>query len=259
MDIIYRIYEVVEKGTVVDRWGNSSDRTIIEQNVLRCSNRNHFKEIMRDFYGENLKFRNSSKYKIGTVYCIIIDENCNNSESYLNLLEIKCACCGTERKVTPKCSFKIKDWDIMYNLNNNKEYLKLDFCSYVCVNNFVAEEKVKLLAEKNLPSDFDGYISPDTLQNPNKVIGYIYKISKKSTKEFYVGQSIYVPIFRWGQHLKTDRFYLSDIEDYIFEVLEVVLADSNLSEREKYWIQKLYKENPELSLNISLTANLMNK
>lgn len=88
------------------------------------------------------------------------------------------------------------------------------------------------------------------------VAGYIYKISKKSTGEFYIGQTMYAPVFRWGQHLKTDRFPIENITDYKFEVIEIVPKTKNILEREKYYIQKFYKENPEKSLNIMCTANI---
>ena len=65
-----------------------------------------------------------------------------------------------------------------------------------------------------------------------------------------------MPIFRWGQHLKTDRFNLNGILDYQFEVIEVVPITENILEREKYYIQKYYKENPKKSLNIMCTANV---
>ena len=61
---------------------------------------------------------------------------------------------------------------------------------------------------------------------------------------------MYAPIFRWGQHLKTDRFPISNIIDYKFEVLEIVPKSENILEREKYHIQKCYNENPDKSLNI---------
>ena len=70
------------------------------------------------------------------------------------------------------------------------------------------------------------------------IAGYIYKISKKSTGEFYIGQTIYLPIFRWGQHLKTDRFDMKGIVDYQFEVIEIVPITENILAREKYYIQK---------------------
>lgn len=88
------------------------------------------------------------------------------------------------------------------------------------------------------------------------ISGYIYKISKKSTGEFYIGQTMYAPVFRWGQHLKTERFPIENITDYKFEVIEIVPKTENILEREKYYIQKFYKENSEKSLNIMCTANL---
>lgn len=70
---------------------------------------------------------------------------------------------------------------------------------------------------------------------------------------------MYAPVFRWGQHLKTDRFPIENITDYKFEVIEIVPKTENILEREKYYIQKYYKENPEKSLNIMCTANIDTK
>ena len=67
---------------------------------------------------------------------------------------------------------------------------------------------------------------------------------------------MYAPVFRWCQHLKTERFPIKNITDYKFEVIEIVPKTENILEREKYYIQKFYKENPEKSLNIMCTANI---
>ena len=56
--------------------------------------------------------------------------------------------------------------------------------------------------------------------------------------------------------LKTERFPIKNITDYKFEVIEIVPKTENILEREKYYIQKFYKENPEKSLNIMCTANI---
>ena len=82
--------------------------------------------------------------------------------------------------------------------------------------------------------------------------GYIYIITKKSTGEFYVGQTNIVPIFRWGQHLKTARFPIENLVDYKFEVLEEVSDKHLLLNREAYWINKMHDQNPELCLNKNL-------
>ena len=124
------------------------------------------------------------------------------------------------------------------------------FCSNYCRNK-KEEELINEYKEfaKNNNLLQDTFISKDTFMNG---CGYIYMISKKSTKEFYVGQSKYVPIFRWGQHLRTERFSIDKINDYVFEVLEIIPNYSNetLNAREAYWINKKRNENPELSLNI---------
>ena len=99
------------------------------------------------------------------------------------------------------------------------------------------------------------WISQDMFSN-NDIAGYIYKITKKSTGEFYVGQTCHIPIFRWGQHLKTYRFPEDKINDYIFEVLEIVPKGKNILEVEKEYIQECYKKDPDKSLNISNTKNI---
>ena len=42
--------------------------------------------------------------------------------------------------------------------------------------------------------------------------------------------------------LKTERFPIKNITDYKFEVIEIVPKTENILEREKYYIQKFYKE-----------------
>ena len=96
---------------------------------------------------------------------------------------------------------------------------------------------------------FSEFITPDSFSQ-NDICGYIYKISKKSTNEFYVGKTIYVPVFRWGQHLKTERFPLNKIDDYNFEILEIVKTGDDLSKREDFWIHECFKLDPDKSLNI---------
>lgn len=49
------------------------------------------------------------------------------------------------------------------------------------------------------------------------------------------------------------------IENFLitFEVLEIVRKPDDILEREKYWIHMLYKENPNLSLNIACTKGVV--
>lgn len=56
--------------------------------------------------------------------------------------------------------------------------------------------------------------------------------------------------------MKTECFPISGILDYKFEVLEIVPKGGNILEREKRYIQLLYRENPEKSLNIACVAGV---
>lgn len=250
LEVIYRIYQVDNEETRISHCGFNTELTM---DCKICESREHFKELIRAEYGENIKFANSKKLKLGDLYCIIIGEHCYNTERYFNKIEYVCAECGSKViGYVNKFDF-LSNWEIKDELCNQfDKYADLKFCSYRCKQNFIKKERAKCLDDGLIDESF---ITRNDFRRDD-IAGYIYKISKKSTGEFYVGQTIYLPIFRWGQHLKTDRFDMKGILDYQFEVIEIVPKNENILEREKYYIQKFYKENPEKSLNIACTAKV---
>ena len=256
LEVIYRIYQVADKEKEPEKgcyfWGVSSNIELTMDCKI-CESRDHFKELIREEYGSDIAFRNSKKLNTGDLYCIIIGEHCWNTERYFNRIEYTCACCGCKVTGYIDKSHRIEDYEIRNKLCNQLDkYSDLRFCSYKCHEHFLERERQKCLDNGLIDESF---ITKDSYSY-NGISGYIYKITKKTTGEFYIGQTIYAPIFRWGQHLKTDRFNIKGITDYQFEVIEVVPKDLNILEREKYYIQKYYKENPEKSLNIMCTANI---
>lgn len=256
LEVIYRIYQVADKEKENPEngylfWDNPNIELIMDCKI--CDSREHFKELIREEYGENIPFRNTKKLKAGDLYCIIIGEHCWNTERYFNRIEYTCACCGCKVTGYIDKSHRIEDYEVRNTLCNQFEkYADLRFCSYKCKEHFIKRERQKCLDDGLIDESF---ITKDSYSY-NGISGYIYKITKKSTGEFYIGQTIYAPVFRWGQHLKTDRFDIKGITDYQFEVIEVVPEDENILAKEKYYIQKYYKENPEKSLNIMCTANV---
>ncbi|MHC1722475.1 MAG: GIY-YIG nuclease family protein [Aminipila sp.] len=249
IEVIYRVYETNN---------NSPQNEIIEQNVLICNDRKHFKEIIKDTYDGNIKFASSRKYSDGQLYCIIIGEQCYNTERYTTIVEFECPHCHKKLKIILKYAdrYRISDYDIKTKLGGDyQKYSGLRFCSEKCAMDYLNYIAIPEYRKKTNSDIIDEYITHESFDN-ERVNGYIYKISKRSTGEFYIGQTVYVPIFRWGQHLKTDRFPISNIDNYIFEILEIVKPGDNILEREKYWIQKYYKDNPGLSLNIMLTKSI---
>ncbi len=257
VEVIYRIYEVADKENPPENgcvFLGVSDNIELTMDCKICESREHFKELIKDEYGDNISFRNSKKLNTGDLYCIIIAEHCYNTERYFNRIEYICACCGSKVVGYIDKSEILKDYEIKNELCNQfDKYSDLRFCSYKCKEHFIKRERKKCLDDGLIDESF--ITRTDFLRDD--IAGYIYKISKKSTGEFYIGQTIYLPIFRWGQHLKTDRFDMKGILDYQFEVIEVVPATGNLLEREKYYIQKYYQENPTKSLNIMCTKTDM--
>lgn len=261
LEILYRIYKVAENDEFFEEnqdyhlYESISNTKNIEltMDCLMCETRDDFKNIIRDLYGENIRFTYSCKLQVGDIYCIIIGEHCWNSEKYFTRYEFECDNCHTKCSGYVNKPYLINNSTISFKLLNQVDkYKDKKFCSYQCMERFIDMEERKIAKESDglniwvNRGDFKG----------EKIAGYIYKITKKSTGEFYIGQTIYEPMFRWAQHLSTDRFKIDDILDYQYETIEVVPYGENILEREKYWIQKYYKGNPKLSLNIMQTANI---
>lgn len=263
LEILYRIYEVADEETAqrnleTDRGlgifssTSKAENTELVMDCKICDSREQFKEIIRSEYGENIGFSyRKGKLKPGDLYCIIIGEHCYDTERYFNKVTFTCDCCGTTITTYLKKNISFTEWEVKHKFYGIEKYRDLKFCSESCKYKFENREREKLRPD----GEQEFFVTRDMFTEANTA-GYIYKITKKSTGEFYVGQTIYVPIFRWGQHLKTERFDIKGILDYQFEVIEIVPKGENILEREKYWIQKMYLENPRKSLNISCTANL---
>lgn len=258
LEVIYRIYEVADEETAKNNLEKNLDfglysSTSKAQNIellmdcMLCDSREQFKEIIKSEYGENISFRYSKKLKSGDLYCVIIGEHCYNTERYFNKVTFTCDCCGAKIETYYGKAIGYSDYEIRTELFNIQKYANKRFCSHKCAETYKQSERNQIAPDE----DAEFYITKDMFTE--NIAGYIYLITKKSTGEFYVGQTVYAPVFRWGQHLKTKRFPIERITDYAFEVLEIVPKSENILEREKYWIQALYKENPDKSLNIACT------
>ena len=267
LEILYRIYRVrseEEIQSLQDRdkeyYGiYSSISKVMNEEVLEtvmiCDDREHFKQNIRDIWGKDIKFTYSKKLKPNDHYCVIIGDHCYDTEKYFNKYEFECAHCKTKVTTYLKRHIQLSSWDIKNHLYNIPEYQSKVFCTEKCKHDYLISEEQRLKLDKNDEVNEHLWVSQEMFQDAD-IAGYIYRISKKSTGEFYIGQTCHIPIFRWAQHLKTDRFYQKGIGDYIFEVLEIVPKGKNLLEIEKQYIQEEYKKNPEKSLNISNTKNI---
>lgn len=70
------------------------------------------------------------------------------------------------------------------------------------------------------------------------VFGYIYHIYNRVENKHYVGQTKYMPFFRWQEHVKDG--YKGNICDLVFETLTEVTVNSQeyLNNIEAWYIQQ---------------------
>lgn len=253
MEIIYRVYEILAN----KKRKYDDNKRIIDQNVCLCNSRDHFKEIMKSMYGEDITFRNSSSLPVGSIFISIISEDVYNTAEYVIVNDYTCSYCNKHFKAnkrllrTGDCwSFsKLKYISSTFYQHQKEEIINYTFCSSTCL-----EKKAKELANlfnkrlEELGEASDEWIVKQDFVSLSSS-GYIYKITKRSTGEQYVGQSTYVPMFRWMQHLRTDRFPIKKLDDYIFEIVEVVNDLDELNNKEAYWINKCKNELGDKCLN----------
>lgn len=236
----YRIYEVAGQS----EYGGY--RNFIDRGFVIAENRENFKNTIKEMYPE-IKFGRSKKMEDGTVYCIMIySEDVEKSDRHL-IYEYKCDYCHKKVKKEKAELYRLYQYS-HWGIGNDKPF---NYCSAQCRENHYHELKGEYIKANDGINPFEWIDKESCCLNNAK--GFIYKISKKSTNEFYVGQTNSIPVFRWGQHLKSDRFPMSHIDDYIFEVLEIVNKNNKrtLLEIESEYIQKEYNKNPKLCLNIA--------
>lgn len=258
IEIIYRIYEIptetkqteiikaFDNGTMYHNY-DALDKIAITMDILICENRDRFKEIIKSMYGNDCTFSRPRKPKGGEVYCIIIAEHAyqESIDRLFSKKEYTCDFCGTTVTRYGYENNKLSNSEIKYTLlGQDDKYANLNFCTPRCQSKFKEQEKENFTDDQNTQGL---WVTKDSFSMEHT--GYIYKITKKSTNEFYIGQTIYAPVFRWGQHLKTGRFKINDITDYIFETLEIVPKGINILDRESFYIQSFYQSNPKLCLN----------
>lgn len=248
MNIIYRIYQLTKDDSI---------RRIITQDVMMCNSKEDFKEAIKLTYGDDIKFRHTKDLKENDIFVSIISYDCYNAEEYVRVDDYKCSNCGKDFKENKHHLTKsYSNWHLESICKPLFDERKEEIENFVyCCSRCREEHEQKLKEEFTNYAKENNWLSESWVDRYNTFedkgcYGYIYLISKKSTGEFYVGQTNAVPMFRWVQHLKTERFDIENITDYKFEVLEKVKYKKDINDREAYWINKKYNENPELSLNI---------
>ena len=83
--------------------------------------------------------------------------------------------------------------------------------------------------------------------------GYIYHIYNRITNMHYIGQTVYMPFFRWQEHVKSGL--KGNITDLTFETITEVRVKSQeyLNNIEAWWIQKyIHEYGRDMVMNITV-------
>ncbi|CAI3548211.1 GIY-YIG nuclease family protein [Clostridium neonatale] len=213
-----------EKGTLLDEFylkGEDISREAAKKEVQQKYDEDLQKE---------LKFAKPRK-KDG-LYAIVMDSD----ESYYNWKynEIDTYCFYCHKKII---GFE-RDFSSIVLEDGNEQH----FCSYDCKN--------KLHSHLYYEGEFQEKESIS-----DSIVGYIYHMYNRVENKHYIGQTKYLPFFRWQEHIKSGG--KGNITEITFDVITEVRCkygedgQERLNNAEAWWIQKYIEEGYEV-FNISV-------
>ena len=136
---------------------------------------------------------------------------------------------------------KMKDFPNISGGENEEKYY---FCCWDC----------KRETQNKINPYYEGEFQERT--QLKGIYGYIYHIYNRKLNMHYIGQTIYMPFFRWQEHAK--QHIKGDITDLIFETITEVNeieGDSQeyLNNIEAWWIRKFIEQyGKENVMNVSV-------
>lgn len=211
------------------------------------------KEVREKYNGEtknNIKFAKPKK-KASGVYAILMDSNRFYYDRLYATIDTICFWC--HKPVIGKASEFPKSYigNSKYGVwEENDGMTDLEktayFCSYDC----------KKIYHSNIYNSEGEFQEKEAGENGD-IFGYIYLIYNRTENTFYVGQTRFMPFFRWQEHVKDGK--KGDIKDLSFSVLTEVRKNRRqndeqnqlyLNSIEAWWIAK-YQEEGHKVFNIS--------
>ncbi len=198
------------KGTLLDEYylcGSEMTRSEVKEKVKERSNVNRF----------------AKPHKGNGIYALIMESNKFFYERFTIEVDTKCFNCFKSIKG------KLKDFPRLVADNGNTHY----FCSYKC------KRDTELKINPHIEGEWQE--REDYTMNGG-VYGYIYHIYNRKNNMHYIGQTVYMPFFRWQEHVKQGA--KGNITDLAFEVVTEVRVKSQkyLNNIEAWWINKFIDE-----------------
>jgi len=203
-----------DKGTMLDEYYLSGEELTREQAKKQVVERSSIS-----------MFAKPRKNKSG-IYAIIIDSGKSWYDYFYTELAPNTICFNCHSPIQGKAkNFPCTNIGYYSDKDIDKE---VHFCSYDCKYETVQ----KINGSEGEWQEREGY-------NKNGgVFGYIYHIYNRKTNKHYIGQTKYMPFFRWQEHVKSAL--KGDICDLVFETVCEVRKESNdyLNNIESWWIRK---------------------
>ena len=201
-----------QKGTLLDEYylcGEDLKRESVKEKVKERSNVERFAKPRKNNSG---------------VYALIMDSN----EFFYNRFtkEVDCICFNCHKAIKGK----EKDFPSMTHYpDSEKGEDKYYFCSWECYRE---------VSQKVNPYNEGDWQQRENYETNGGVYGYIDHIYNRKTNMHYIGQTVYMPFFRWQEHAR--QHIKGDLVDLTFETITEVRVKSQeyLNNIEAWWIRK---------------------
>lgn len=214
-------------------WNNRGKGEMLDEFYVVLEEKNRTKakdEVRKKLNCNDIKFERPREGKSG-VYAILMESSKMWHDRFYNKIDTYCLCCHKPVKGIASKFPRLK-WDDFESKDNF-------FCSYDC-------ERTVLSKMKGEEGEFQHR------ETPAGIFGYIYHMYNRKEDRHYIGQTKYLPFFRWQEHIKAGS--KGNICDITFEVLTEVSKSYNSSEEnqeymnniEAWWIRKFKAEGIEL-------------
>lgn len=215
----YKKDEQLKEHTDQIVWG-SFKGTLLDEYYL-CG-----EEMTRDDAKEAVKNKSCvSKFakprKNDGIYGIVMDSSKFYYDRFNVEVDALCFNCGKH------IIGKLKDFPYMEH-----EGEKYCFCDWDCKSQVI----------RKISGSEGEFQEREDYKSNGGTFGYIYHIYNRKTNMHYVGQTIYMPFFRWQEHVKSGL--KGDICDLVFETITEVRVKSQeyLNNVEAWWIRKYIED-----------------
>ena len=228
----YKKDDELKEYTTAEDWENRKG-TLLDEYYL-CG-----EEMTRDKAKQKVRQRSgvdkfAKPRKNNGVYALVMDSNQFFYDRFN--VEIDDICFNCHKPIKGK----LKDFPNM-TADNGERYC---FCSYDC----------RRKTQDKINPYFEGeFQEREDFQTNGGVYGYIYHIYNRRTNMHYIGQTIYMPFFRWQEHAKSGL--KGNITDLVFETVTEVRVKSQeyLNNIEAWWIRKfIHDYGKDNVMNISI-------